>query len=755
MKKPFRQQDVSIKAPSRQMWRRSLLTLVIVCFCFGAVGGKLAVIQIGEYAVWQERAMEQQMSDSIISPKRGWIYDTNMEVLAQTTEVATVIMAPSEIPDEATRTLIADELSVLLEINRDTLYKKTGKKTSLYEVVKSKIDHSLCDTFIDWVQEHQFTGIFRVIQDYKREYPLGSVLSCVLGFTGTDNYGLEGLEAKYDSQLAGKAGRVVTAKNGWGDAMPNELRYESTIEAEAGNSLVLTIDTTIQRITEKYLEIAVRETGATNRGAAIVMDVQTGAILAMATKGDYDLNQPRELTDPDTAAQIALLSGDEQSAALLEALQKQWKNKPISEFYEPGSVFKVFTASAGVQEGLVNENTHFFCSGTYTMPGVKPMKCHVYPRSHGDQTFAEAIAHSCNPAFMTLGGMIGGHLFCQYHAAFGFTELTGIDMLGEARVTPTLYHAEETIRPVDVATSAIGQTFKVTPIQMITGLACVANGGRLMKPYVVRQILDENGNVVEEIEPTVRRTVVSEDTARRMAAMMEGVVEIGAKNAYVPGYHVAGKTGTSVKTDQAAADGVRKNVVASFGGFAPSYDPRIAVLVLIDEPQTAIRYGGQLSAPVAQKILSEALPYLGVEPQYTDEEIADMNRVAPDVTGASVSEAENRLASVQLQAKLVGSGGEVLRQVPAAGESMPQHGTVVLYTEETDESTSVPVPNFVGMTLSEANNAAVGAGLNLSIAGLDDRDGQAVVRAQSEEAETAVPPGTVVRVEVLYQDTVE
>lgn len=755
MKKPFRQQDVSIKAPSRQMWRRSLLILVIVCLCFGAVGGKLAVIQIGEYAVWQERAMEQQMSDSIISPKRGWIYDTNMEVLAQTTEVATVIMAPSEIPDEATRTLIADELSVLLEINRDTLYKKAGKKTSLYEVVKSKIDHSLCDTFIDWVQEHQFTGIFRVIQDYKREYPLGSVLSCVLGFTGTDNYGLEGLEAKYDSQLAGKAGRVVTAKNGWGDAMPNELRYESTIEAEAGNSLVLTIDTTIQRITEKYLEIAVRETGATNRGAAIVMDVQTGAILAMATKGDYDLNQPRQLTDPDTAAQIALLSGDEQSAALLEALQKQWKNKPISEFYEPGSVFKVFTASAGVQEGLVNENTHFFCRGTYTMPGVKPMKCHVYPRSHGDQTFAEAIAHSCNPAFMTLGGLLGGHLFCQYHAAFGFTELTGIDMLGEARVTPTLYHAEETIRPVDVATSAIGQTFKVTPIQMITGLACVANGGRLMKPYVVRQILDESGNVLEEIEPTVRRTVISEDTARRMAAMMEGVVEIGAKNAYVPGYHVAGKTGTSVKTDQAAAEGERKNVVASFGGFAPSYDPRLAVLVLIDEPQTAIRYGGQLSAPVAQKILSEALPYLGVEPQYTDEEIADMNRVAPDVTGISVSEAENRLASAQLQAKLAGSGSEVLRQVPAAGESMPQNGVVVLYTEDAGESETVPVPNFVGMTLSEANSAAVGAGLNLSIAGLDDRDGQAVVRAQSQEAETAVPPGTVVRVEVLYQDTVE
>ena len=755
MKNKIHQQDVSIKAPSRQMWRRSLLILAIVCLCFAAVGGKLAVIQIGEYAVWQERAMEQQMSNSIISPKRGLIYDTNMEVLAQTKEVATIIMAPSEIPDEATRTLIADELSVLLELNRDALYKKTGKKTSLYEVIKAKIDHALCNTFIDWVQEHQFTGIFRVIQDYKREYPLGSVLSCVLGFTGTDNYGLEGLEAKYDSRLAGKAGRVVTAKNGWGDAMPNDLRYESTIEAEAGNSLVLTIDETIQRIAEKYLEIAVKETAATNRGAAIVMDVQTGAILAMATKGDYDLNNPREITNPDTAAQIALLAGDEQNAAVLEALQKQWKNKPISEFYEPGSVFKVFTASTGVQEGLVTENTHFFCRGTYTMPGVKPMKCHVYPRSHGDQSFAEAIAHSCNPAFMTLGGMIGGHLFCQYHAAFGFTEPTGIDMLGEARVTPTLYHVEETIKPVDVATSAIGQTFKVTPIQMITGLSCVANGGKLMKPYVVRQVLDENGSVIEDIQPTVRRTVISEDTAKRMAAMMEGVVEIGAKNAYVPGYHVAGKTGTSVKTDQAAGEGARKNVVASFGGFAPSYDPRLAVLVLIDEPQTTIRYGGQLSAPVAQKILSEALPYLGVEPRYTDEEIAAMNRVAPDVTGGTVSAAENKLQSAQLQAKIVGSGGEVLRQVPGAGAAIPKNGTVVLYTEGGDGSENVLVPNFVGMTLAEANNAAVSAGLNLSIAGLDDRDGQAVIRTQSVEAAVETPPGTVVRVEVLYQDTVE
>lgn len=744
-----------MKAPSRQMWRRTLLILTLVCLCFTAVGSKLAVLQISEYQVWQERAQEQQLSNSVISPKRGVIYDRGGTVLAQTKEVATIIMSPGEIPDEATRNLIADELSALLEVDRDTLYKKTGKTYSQYEVIKSKIDHSLCDTFIDWVREHQFTGIFRVIQDYKREYPLGSVLSCVMGFTGTDNYGLEGLEAKYDSVLAGKAGRVVTAKNGWGDALPNDLRYETTIEAEEGNSLVLTIDETIQRIAEKYLDVAVRETGATNRGAAIVMDVDTGAILAMATKGDYDLNNPREIANPDTAAQIALLSGDDKNAAYLEALQKQWKNKPISEFYEPGSVFKVFTASMGVEEGKVNENTHFFCGGTYTMPGVKPMKCHVFPRSHGDQTFAEAIAHSCNPAFMTLGGMIGGQLYCQYHQAFGFEEITGIDMLGEARVTSTLYHTAENITPVDVATSSIGQTFKVTPIQMITGLASVANGGKLMKPYVVQQILAPDGSVAEDIEPTVRRQVISEDTASRVCAMMEGVVLLGAKNAYVPGYHVAGKTGTSVKTDQATAEGGRKNVVASFGGFAPANDPKVAVLVLIDEPQTAIRYGGQLAAPVAQKILSETLPYLGIEPQYSEKEIADMTRTAPEVTGLTVSAAQTKLAESDLKVKLTGNGSQVIGQMPEAGASIPKNGTVVLYTDAESESSTVVVPSLVQKTLLEANTLAAEAGLNLSIKGLQDQDGQAVVVSQSLEAESEAAPGSVVEIQVIYQDMVE
>ena len=743
-----------MKAPSRQMWRRTLLILTIVCLCFTAVGGKLAVLQISEYQIWQERAQEQQLSNSVISPKRGLIYDRGGTVLAQTTEVATIIMSPGEIPDEATRVLIADELSALLEVDRETLYKKTGKTYSQYEVIKSKIDHALCDTFIDWVREHQFTGIFRVIQDYKREYPLGSVLSCVLGFTGTDNYGLEGLEAKYDSVLAGKAGRVVTAKNGWGDALPNDLRYETTIEAEEGSSLVLTIDETIQRITEKYLEVAVRETGATNRGAAIVMDVDTGAILAMATKGDYDLNNPREIANPDLAAQIALLSGDDKSAAYLEALQKQWKNKPISEFYEPGSVFKVFTASMGVEEGKVNETTHFFCGGTYTMPGVKPMKCHVYPRSHGDQTFAEAIAHSCNPAFMTLGGMIGGELFCQYHQAFGFEEVTGIDMLGEARVTPTLYHTADAITPVDVATSSIGQTFKVTPIQMITGLAAVANGGELMQPYVVKQILNPDGSV-EDIQPTVRRRVISEDTASRICAMLEGVVLLGAKNAYVPGYHVAGKTGTSEKTDKAVAAGARKDVVASFGGFAPADDPQVAVLVLIDEPQTAVRYGGQLAAPVAQKILSEVLPYLGIEPRYSEEEIADRNRTAPDVNGLSVAAAQTKIRESELKAKLVGNGTQVIGQVPEAGESIPKNGTVVLYTDVQNENATAVVPDLSRKTLLEANTLTAEAGLNLSIQGLDDQDGQAVVTGQSLEAGSEVPLGTVLEIQVIYQDTVE
>ncbi len=603
-----------MKAPSRAMWRRTVCIFAATGLFYGCIGGKLAVIQLTQHDTWQTLAHEQQLSDSVVSDKRGLITDRNGTVLAQSTETATVILYPREIKTEEARVHISDSLSELLNVDRDTLYKKTSKTASRYETVKTKLDTETRTAFARWVQEHGYTAVFRVIRDYKREYPFGNTLSCVLGFTGTDNTGLEGLEARYNDELAGKAGRIVTSQNGWGDPLPNDLQYETAIESAEGNRLTLTVDLNIQQMTEQYLEQAVANTAAANRACAIVMDVKSGAVLAMATKPDYDLNEPRVLTNRTEAERIAALPEEERASATLTALQKQWKNKAVSEFYEPGSVFKMFTAAAALEENLITKQSRFFCNGTFQMSGVRTMKCHVYPRSHGDQTLAEAIAHSCNPAFMKIGSSLGTTLFAEYHKQFGFTEKTGIDMLGEARVTPSLYHAADVITAVDVATSSIGQTFKVTPIQLITAACAVANGGILNTPYVVSEITDPDGNTVYKTANNAKRRVISEKTSAVMRELLEGVVNIGAKNAYVEGYRVAGKTGTSEKTDQkeVSANG-RKGVVASFCGFAPADDPKVAVLVMIDEPQTDIRYGGVLAAPVAARIFADVLPYLGVE----------------------------------------------------------------------------------------------------------------------------------------------
>lgn len=753
------QQEVSMRAPSRRMWQKSTAVLVAVVLCFVAVVCKLSVLQLGQHREWQTLAAEQQLTDSVISDKRGDIVDRNGVILAHSVEVATVIMMPSEIPNEQTRSIICEELPSLLDVSKERVEKQTRKTSSRYEVVKAKIDQELSGRFVDWVRERGFAAIFRIIQDYKREYPLGSTLSCVLGFTGTDNTGLEGLEAKYNDVLAGKAGRVITTKNGRGDALPNDIQFETTVDAKEGNTLQLTIDSNIQRMVEKYLEVAVAETGAANRASSIVMDVTTGEVLAMATKGDYDLNNPRVLQNPTTAATVAALADDLQAEAFLEALQRQWKNKAISEFYEPGSVFKIFTASMAMQEKLVSENSHYFCNGTYTMAGVRTMKCHVYPRSHGSQNLAQAISHSCNPAFMTIGSLVGTTLFPQYHERFGFTTLTGIDMLGEARVTPSLYHKASAITAVDVATSSIGQTFKVTPIQMITGVCAVAGDGQLRQPFVAARATSSDGEVLFQNKPTVKRRVISEDTASRISVLLEGVVDGGgAKNAYVAGYRVAGKTGTSEKTDQAVGNGGRKNVVASFCGFAPANDPKIAVIVMIDEPQTYIRYGGTLAAPVAQKILADVLPYLEVEPQYKAEEQKEWQITMPDVVGKTVAQAQTLLKSVGISCRLQGTG-VVTAQSPAPGETLLKGGTAVLYTETPPDKT-VLVPLMVGKSLSEANKLLADSGLNVRVCGwtADTKNvnvtQQATVSRQSHAEGVCVTPGTVVEITLLYQDAI-
>lgn len=743
------QKETGSRAPTRQMWRRSLLVLLVVCvFFFGAVTAKMAQLQLVQADSWQQLATAQQLSDSIIDPSRGTIYDAGGHILAESQLVWTIIMSPKNIPDDTTRTLIADELSVLLDIDRDTLYKRTTRTYSQYEEIKKKIERAEVEKFAAWVEEKKLTGIFRVVEDYKRVYPYGSLLSTVLGFTGTDGYGLYGLEAEYESVLKGTPGRIVTAQNGWGYELDTALKFEKTVDATNGYSLVLTIDQAVQQYVEKYLDDAVKTNKCGNRGCAIVMNVKTGAVLAMATKGDFDLNSPMTVADPDTQAKIALLSGDEKSEAVRAAQYKQWTNKAITEYYEPGSVFKMFTVSMGLEEGVIHDSDTFTCSGSYKVLDRR-MKC-WRGWGHGTQTLAQAISNSCNPAFFQISERILPSLFYKYFVGFGFTEQTGIDMLGEAASSSSLYHGEN-MTVLDTATSAIGQTFKITPMQMITGICAVANGGYLMQPYVVAQIRDDDGNVIKSVTPTVKRQVISKEVSAHVGTLLENVVDGGGgKNAYVAGYRLAGKTGTGEKTELPLDEKGRHPVVGSFGGFAPADDPQYAVLVMLDEPNGSYRYGGTIAAPVAGDMMAEVLPYLGVEPQYTEKELSQMNRSTPDLTGKEIAAAKLRAESAGLTVSVKGDGNTVLRQIPAAGTTIPKGGVVVLYTDEKSQESTVTVPDFKGMSVTRANATAAGYGLNLQLSGLSSDSSEAFAASQSVAAGTKVLRGTVIKLEFLY-----
>ncbi len=759
MAKQPKTSDIVTKKPSARMNLRNYIVLCIMLLLTLAIIAHMAIIQLVQGDDWLARARSQQMSDSVVAAKRGTIYDANMEPLAISADVWRLIMSPKDIEDvklsnfqgittkDELRAYIADNLSTLLEIDREKLFNQTGKTNSQYEVVKSKVEYQQKEDFTQWVTDNGLAGVFRIIPDYKRYYPQGTLLSNALGFTGTDNNGLEGLEAAYDSVLSGTPGRIVTAQNGWGDEMPTQLEYSKVVDAEDGNSLVLTVDQTVQMYAEKYLEEAVRETGTTNRGCMLIQDVKTGGILAMATKGDYDPNNPFVIADETVAAAIEALPEEERAAARTTALQQQWKNKATSETYEPGSVFKVFTASAALEEGAGSLQTSYFCPGYYNVGGWR-IRCHK-AGGHGTLDMPGAISGSCNPYFMQLGLKMGAHNFFKYFTAFGFTEKTGIDMPGEAS-NAGLYHSEETLANTvsSLATAAFGQTNKVTPIQMITAISAIANGGELLTPYMVQKILDENGNVVQNTEPTVRRQVVSKETAAKVSDMMKAAVNGGGcKGAYVAGYRVAGKTGTSEKRDMEGNE-----VVASFAGFAPADDPQVAILLLLDQPQSAIRFGGTIAAPVAQKVLSEVLPYLGVEPKYTDEELAKLSTTTPAVTNKPLATAQAAITNAGLSARIVGKGETVIKQIPEAGQSIPQGGLVVLYTDEAAVARTVTVPNFMNMSVAAANLAATNAGLNIQVSGVGLDSGQTTANKQSIAPGTAVPPGTTVTVSFLYKD---
>ena len=749
------QQKKVKKHELRPLRVRSVLLAVSLTACLALLCGRLFYVQVLQNEFWKKRAVSQQLADVEVPANRGQIYDASGAVLALTREVYTVIMDPSNIKNDQTREMIVEEVSAKLEVDKDKLRTQVEDKESQYKVVKTKLNKSDGDAFKAWVKEQRLSTVFYLVGDYKREYPLKNLLSNVLGFVGTDNKAREGLELKYDEILSGVPGRMVITQNDFGDRLPNSHSYEYTVAATDGYSLVLTADQYIQQVTEKYLNQAIVDYNATNRGCAIVMEVDTGAILAMATKGDYDPNNYLEIANPTLAETIAQLSGEEQSAALVAARLEQYRNKAL-DFYEPGSVFKTITASMGLEEGLVNEDTAFYCGNSFTVAD-RTMNCWIYPRGHGQQTFAEAIANSCNPSFMKLSTMIGTRLFSKYYTGFGFTEKTGADLLGEPVVSASLYHTADKITPVDVATSSIGQTFKVTPLQMATALSAIANGGKLMQPYIVDKVIDADGNVISATQAVVRRQVVSQSTSERLCAMLEKAVSGGAiRNAYISGYRVGGKTGTSEKTETRPGDEDEKGrveVIASFGGIAPADDPKVAVLVMVDEPQK-LKSGSGVAAPVARKILEDILPYLGVEPNYTEQEIAGLDRTAPNLVGAAPAAAASTLKASGLNYQLVGDGKTVVAQVPANGVTIPKNGTVWLYTDGGEQNVTT-VPDFTGQTVSQVNHTAQYLGIDVLVSGVRTAsDGTPLASRQSVEEGTKIAKGSVVTVEFTYNDNI-
>lgn len=760
------------RTPTRQMRFRARVAVYLALGAFLLANvANLAYHQLVQGEDWQRRAVSQQLSDTVVTAKRGPIYASDMQPLAESADVWKVIMSPKNIAGcdwkdlkgidkdqhltdeqgiELIRKRIAQDLSKMFDRDYEDIYKQTGKVNSQYEVIQSKVEYNDKVAFTKWVKENGLSYAFYIITDYKRYYPQGRMASTILGFTGTDNNGLEGLEARYESVLAGTPGRIVTARNGIGDQMPTTMEYTKVVDAKDGYGLVTTIDPTVQMYTEKFLGEAVEETGVTNRGVAIVMNVHTGAILGMATKGDYDPNDPFTVTDPTTKEMLAELSGDKKSESLAKARQLQWNNKAITETYEPGSVFKVFTTAMGLEENLISENTSFYCGNAYKVGGWN-IKCHIYPRGHGTQNLPQAISTSCNPYFIQLGLKIGPSTFYKYFNGFGFTEKTGVDMNGEMSNEGLFFSAAHMAEyESSLGSAAFGQTFKVTPIQMITAMSAIANGGKLVTPHVVSQILDSDGNVVSSTEPKVKRQIISADTSRRICDILGDIVNGGgSKNAYVAGYRVAGKTGTSEKRDLKG----RNEVVASFSGFAPADDPQVAVLVLLDEPQTAVRFGGTLSAPVAQKIFEAILPHLGIEPSYTSAELASLSRTAPNVVGQTMTVARNKISNSGLRAVVVGDGDKVVRQIPKAGQAVPAGGTVLLYTEKDDAAAQVTVPNFVGRSVTEVNATATRLGLNVQMQGLvTGSNNAAVANGQSVKAGTKVAKGTVIKVTFVYND---
>lgn len=725
-----------------------IMTVAVVLFMVLAV--RVAWHQIVRGEELSRAALEQQTSDNTVRAKRGKIYDRNYKVLASNTSVETISITPKNLRDSIEKNgmsvkTVAEDIASMLDLNGEDVEKKINKESS-FEYIKKKTDKDEADTLRNYIEEKKLSGI-SFVEDVKRYYPYNNLASHVIGFVGDDNQGLEGIESVYDDKLSGIPGRVVSTRDVAGIESGND--YESYIEAQDGSSVVLTIDETIQSYVEKYLEQARISNKLEEGAAAIVMDVKTGEVLAMATKPDYDLNAPFEITEaiedkyPGIEKELESLSGMDYITRFNEVIQTVRRNKAVVDSYEPGSTFKAVVAASAIETGACTLEDTFNCGGSLQV-GTDLIHC-ANRSGHGHQTFAQAVQNSCNPAFIQIGQKLGRSQFLKSVKGFGFFEETGIELPGE---TAGVGFSESNFAEIDLATSSFGQSITVTPLQMITAVSAIANGGTLYKPHLVKEVVNSENIVIEKNEPEVVRQVISEETSKTMCSILESVVsEGGGKNAYLAGYRIAGKTGTSEKIPRGNG-----KYIASFIGFAPADDPQVACLVILDQPASGMTYyGGTIAAPVVKNILEETLRYLEVEPKYSEDEKSYVETEVPDVTGKTTEEAKKILEAAGFEIRVKGSGNMITDQIPKAHTKLTAKSTVVVYPDGKTSSRDITIPNVKNMGAADASAAIINAGLNVRIKGVSGTGG-AVCSEQSPAAGTIVEPGTVVTLDFSYTE---
>lgn len=757
--------------PNRMMLRRTLF-LLSVCgiAAFIVLAAKLYDIQIVHHDEYEAAAIAQQVRETTVSAARGTLYDRNGRILAISAGVDTIYISPAEIErGHEDAEAIAKGLSEILGVDYETILKRAQNTKSWYEVVARKVEPEVSEKVREFKAEGGYSGI-KIEADTKRYYPNGSLASHVIGFVGLENKGLGGIEARYDSLLSGKNGYVMRSTTAAGTDMLYSS-YEDYVDAEDGQSLSLTIDSTIQYYIEKHLAQAVADYDIQNGAAAICMEVDTGAILSMASLGNFDLNDYQTISAEAEAEIRAAAQSDEEYNELYSlAQQLQWRNKAISDTYEPGSTFKIITLAMALEEGVVSENSSFYCGGSMNVLGRgSPLKCWKYG-GHGSQSLTQAVQHSCNVAFVNIGQLVGEEKFYEYAEGFGFidrtqdtsqqlTAKTGIDLGGESG---SIWWSEDVFcNPENLsqlAAASFGQTFNITPIQLITAVSACVNGGRLMKPYLVQSVEDSDGNIVSQTEPELVRQVISEETSATVRKILEQVVgdqkEGTGHNAYVAGYRIGGKTGTSTKTTEEIAG--NKEYIVSFIGFAPADDPEIAILVLLDDPSSESGIyisGGQMAAPVVGKMMADILPYLGYEPEYTDAELENIDRPVPEVAGMSLAEAQRALTESGFKSRIIGEGDTVTDQLPRSGVVIASGSEVLLYAGQSPAPTQETMPDVRGLSYAEAVERLGDIGVYLSSGNSSTDAANLIVSGQSIAPGTAVEHGTVVDVTLYLNDT--